>query len=182
MTADATSACRAAFAACQRDPGRRGQAHPTVTWSQRHQVCQVVLTGRATSLPFTAVMTGPQRTITDNVMAASTCTPHRLRRSRCRPIRLWEQGSPVQIRPSRPPARTPAQHGCRCPLTRRTGARCPSRFWWTAVCYELAPAADPDGRFAAETTLHVRVDQPRRPAPGARGPLRRSAPPRSHRV
>jgi hypothetical protein len=34
------------------------------------------------------------------------------------------RGSPVQIRPSRPPARTPAQQGRRRPLTRLTGARC----------------------------------------------------------
>jgi hypothetical protein len=33
----------------------------------------VILGGRATSVPFTAVMTGPQRTTTDNAEAASTC-------------------------------------------------------------------------------------------------------------
>jgi hypothetical protein len=33
----------------------------------------VVLAGRATTVPFTAVLTGPQRTITGNATAASTC-------------------------------------------------------------------------------------------------------------
>jgi len=33
----------------------------------------VVLAGRATSVPFTAVITGPERTATDNHEVASTC-------------------------------------------------------------------------------------------------------------
>jgi hypothetical protein len=37
-------------------------------------VRQVVPTGRAPSLPFRAVCTGPQRTTTDNAIAASNCT------------------------------------------------------------------------------------------------------------
>jgi hypothetical protein len=40
----------------------------------------VILDGRATSVPFTAVLTGPQRTITDNAEAASTCAASHLRR------------------------------------------------------------------------------------------------------
>jgi hypothetical protein len=40
----------------------------------------VILGGRATSVPFTAVPTGPQRTTTDNAEAASTCTAPLLRR------------------------------------------------------------------------------------------------------
>jgi hypothetical protein len=37
-------------------------------------MCQVVLDGRATSVPFTAVLTGPERTATDNAKTSSTCT------------------------------------------------------------------------------------------------------------
>jgi hypothetical protein len=42
-------------------------------WSQRRQGVPVALTVRATSVPVTAVLTGPQRTTTDNAEAASTC-------------------------------------------------------------------------------------------------------------
>jgi hypothetical protein len=52
----------------------------------------VVLAGRATSVPAIAVMTGPERTATDNARAASTCAVPCLRRPRARPIWLWEQG------------------------------------------------------------------------------------------
>jgi hypothetical protein len=55
-------------------------------------LCQVALTSRATSVPFTAVLTGPERTTTDNAEAASTWAVGYLRRSRSCPIRLWEQG------------------------------------------------------------------------------------------
>ena len=43
-----------------------------VTVNRRRQVCQVILASRATSVPFTAVTTGPERTTTDNTKAAST--------------------------------------------------------------------------------------------------------------
>jgi hypothetical protein len=46
--------------------------HPTVTVNRRRQVYQVILASRATSVPFTAVTTGPERTTTDNRKAAST--------------------------------------------------------------------------------------------------------------
>ena len=36
----------------------------------------VLLAGRATSVPFTAVLTGPKRTTTDNTTAALTCADH----------------------------------------------------------------------------------------------------------
>jgi hypothetical protein len=38
-------------------------------------VSLVVLAGRATRVPFTAVSNGPERTITDNATAAATCAP-----------------------------------------------------------------------------------------------------------
>jgi hypothetical protein len=43
----------------------------------RQALVVVVLTGRATSVPFTPVMTGPQRTLRDNTTAAVTCADHR---------------------------------------------------------------------------------------------------------
>jgi hypothetical protein len=48
--------------------------HPTVKvepTAQQHT--GVILGGRATSLPFTAVVSGSQRTTRDNAEAASTC-------------------------------------------------------------------------------------------------------------
>jgi hypothetical protein len=45
------------------------EAEPTATRCSR-----VILAGRATSVPFTAVLNGPERTTTDNHEAASTCT------------------------------------------------------------------------------------------------------------
>jgi hypothetical protein len=36
----------------------------------------VVLAGRATSVPFTRVLSGPERTTTDNANAAWTCEIH----------------------------------------------------------------------------------------------------------
>jgi hypothetical protein len=52
----------------------------------------IILGGRATSLPFTAVLSGSQRITTDNARAAWTCTVLSHRRSQSRPIWLWEQG------------------------------------------------------------------------------------------
>jgi hypothetical protein len=51
-----------------------------------------VLGDRATIVPFTTVLTGSQRTTTDNAKAASTCTVLSHRRSQSCPIWLWEQG------------------------------------------------------------------------------------------
>jgi len=39
-----------------------------------------VIAGRATSVPFAAVLTGPERTATDNTTAVATCGIHRLHR------------------------------------------------------------------------------------------------------
>jgi hypothetical protein len=61
--------------------------------SRRRQVgSMAVPVGRATSVPFTAVLIGSQRTITDNAVASSTCTVLSRRRSQSCPIWLWEQG------------------------------------------------------------------------------------------
>ena len=54
-------------------------------------VYRIVLTGRATSVPFTTVMTGSQRTPTDNTEAASTCTVPYLTRPRSCSNRLCKQ-------------------------------------------------------------------------------------------
>ena len=51
------------------------EAEPTVPRRAR-----VILAGRATSVPFTAVLNGPERTATDNHEAAVTCAVPRPRR------------------------------------------------------------------------------------------------------
>jgi hypothetical protein len=64
----------AAGGPCQRGRRRRVQPHlavelvPTLPGP-----INVVLAGRATSMPFIAVLTGPQRTIMDKAPAPSTC-------------------------------------------------------------------------------------------------------------
>jgi hypothetical protein len=55
----------------------------------------VVLAGRATTVPFTAVLTGPRRTIMDNATATSTGAVPCRRRSRSCPIWLCKQGVDV---------------------------------------------------------------------------------------
>jgi len=50
-----------------------------------HPGTGVLLGGRATSLPCTAVLTGPERTITDNAEVAPTCATSHLCRRRSRP-------------------------------------------------------------------------------------------------
>jgi hypothetical protein len=49
--------------------------HPPVDPGAR-----LVIAGRATSVPFTAVLNGPERTTRDNASAAWTCTVQHLRR------------------------------------------------------------------------------------------------------
>ena len=67
--------------------------HPTVRVEPRHDgLLGVVLNGRATSVPFTEVLDGPQRTTTDNTAARSTSVGPHPRRWQQRPNRLWEQG------------------------------------------------------------------------------------------
>ena len=65
---------------------------------------------RATSVPFTTVTTGHERTATDNTTAASTCALHQLPRERSWPIWLWEQEvAPGAIRSAvRPPCQADA--------------------------------------------------------------------------
>jgi hypothetical protein len=52
--------------------GASGQAgdHHHRAWAN------LVLAGRATSVPFMAVLTGPVRITTDNITMAATCTDH----------------------------------------------------------------------------------------------------------
>jgi len=52
----------------------------------------VVLNGRATSVPFTAVLNGPQQTTTDNPAACSTSAGPHPRRWQQRPNWLCKQG------------------------------------------------------------------------------------------
>jgi hypothetical protein len=60
-------------------PPVKGGANGATVW-------RVILADRATSVPFTAVLNGPERTTTDNDEPASTCTIPRPCRSRQRPI------------------------------------------------------------------------------------------------
>ena len=66
---------------CPRGGGHQGRASPSGRGGGNGAtVCEVILAGRATSVPFTAVLNGPERITTDNHEAASTCTvPHRRR-------------------------------------------------------------------------------------------------------
>jgi hypothetical protein len=85
----------------------------------------IVLVGRATTVLFTAVLAGLQRTITDS----ATATPD-LRRPLTSQVTnqadlASEQGSPVQSGRPDHQHEPPAQQGRRRPLTRLTGARCP---------------------------------------------------------
>jgi hypothetical protein len=78
---------------CPRGGGHQGRASPSGQAEPTAPRCaRVILAVRATSVPFTAVLTGPQRTTTDNNEPALTCTVPRPRRSWHRPIWLWEQG------------------------------------------------------------------------------------------
>jgi hypothetical protein len=48
--------------------------------SQRRPKCQIILAGRATSVPFAAVATGAAQTARDNTIAGVACTVLRPRR------------------------------------------------------------------------------------------------------
>ena len=64
---EVSPSCRATFAACQRGSGHRGRALPYGQGrTDSGTVYGVGLTGRATSMPFTAVPIGTQRSTTDN--------------------------------------------------------------------------------------------------------------------
>jgi hypothetical protein len=70
----------------------RAELHPSVELMPTPPGrMNVFLVGRATSVPFTAVPTGPERTTTDNATQAMTCAVRRLARWRPCPIWLWEQ-------------------------------------------------------------------------------------------
>jgi hypothetical protein len=59
----------------------RGRASPSGRGGATAPRCaRVILAGRATSVPFTAVLNGPERTTTDNHEGASTCAVPRPRR------------------------------------------------------------------------------------------------------
>jgi ClpA/ClpB-like protein len=64
---------------------RRGPAAPSCT--------RVVIAGRATSVPFTAVLSGIERTPTDNIIVAVACAVRHVPRWRSCSIWLWGGGS-----------------------------------------------------------------------------------------
>jgi hypothetical protein len=78
-------------------PTRQWSPRTTLTlrsgWSQRcDRVLGVILDSRVTSVPFTAILNGPEQTTTDNHEAASTCADPHPRRWQQRPDRLCKQG------------------------------------------------------------------------------------------
>src|SRR4029453_10253092 len=73
---------------------------------------RVILAGCATSVPFTTVLTGSERTTTDNATAHSTSALPRLRRRQSWPIWLWEQGVGARGYGPYGMGRRPAQSPC----------------------------------------------------------------------
>jgi hypothetical protein len=74
MGSNPTDPCRGAGGPCQRGRPAGVEPHPAVGLVPTLPgPTSVVLAGRATTVPFTAVLAGPHRTITDNATAASTC-------------------------------------------------------------------------------------------------------------
>jgi hypothetical protein len=59
---------------------RTGLTHGQGEPRRRHGVPGVILTGRATSVPFTEVLAGPERTTTDNITVAVACAAHPITR------------------------------------------------------------------------------------------------------
>jgi hypothetical protein len=55
---------------------RRGSPSGRAESQRRHRVVRGILTGCATSVPFTAVLASPERTATDKTTAAATCAAH----------------------------------------------------------------------------------------------------------
>jgi hypothetical protein len=117
--------------------------HPTLKVEPTTQPdTRAILAGRATSVPFTAVMTGPPRTTTDNHEAASTSAVPRPRRSQQRPNWLWEQGVADVASPVNPASAT--RHGCE---------------WWHkvsphALLPHLPAAQEAPGRLQCNPHLH----------------------------
>jgi hypothetical protein len=71
----------AADGPCHRGRRSPGWTHLRSSWRLRRQARPPSSSpGRATGVPFPAVLTGPQRTTTDNSKSASTCTVPCLRR------------------------------------------------------------------------------------------------------
>ncbi|HEY2957087.1 MAG TPA: hypothetical protein VGM21_02600 [Actinomycetota bacterium] len=87
-----TDPCRGP-AALASEAGVAGvEHHPAVELvSTQPGLTNVVLAGRATTVPFTAVLAGPQPTITDNPTVTSTCAVSCRRRWPTGPIWLCKQ-------------------------------------------------------------------------------------------
>jgi hypothetical protein len=88
----------------------------------------VILGGRATSVPFTAVLTGPERTTTDNHEASSTCAIPILAGDNSGRTGFASRGSWVRV-PSSPPTTAQVsaheQRGALDPLASRAGVLFP---------------------------------------------------------
>jgi hypothetical protein len=79
---------------------------------------RVILDGRATSVPFTTVTTGPERTTTDNTMAAATCAASPPSQVTVPPDLALGAGG----RWSKPASALPCPAGRSGPWPQRTGA------------------------------------------------------------
>jgi hypothetical protein len=106
--------CRAAFAACQRRRWLpRNRPHPPVKVGANGATPYLVaLASRATSVPFTTVTTGHERTATDNTTAASICALTSSPGSDPGRSGFGSRGSPMSPRPSiRPQLRDTGANG-----------------------------------------------------------------------
>jgi hypothetical protein len=74
------------------EAGVAGRASPAVELVPTPPGPRDVVAGRATTVPLTAVLTGPRRTPTDNPTAATTCGDHHIPSWRTCPIWLCKQG------------------------------------------------------------------------------------------
>jgi hypothetical protein len=98
--------------------GRVGPTLPGLT--------NVILAGHATTVPDRAVLIGSLRTITDNTTVAVSCDdPCFLRVTIPADLALQAGGRGFESHHLHHYRKVPAQKGCRRPLTRLTGARCP---------------------------------------------------------
>jgi hypothetical protein len=109
--------CRAVCNGLPCSRGTSDGSHPMVKVDRAATGIPRLSSGRATTVPFTAVMIGPERTATDNAQAASTCAASYFSQVTIPAIWLWEQMVGRGLH--RPLPRPAGRSG---PWSRRTGA------------------------------------------------------------
>jgi hypothetical protein len=171
--------CREPLGSCQRCSGRRGRTSPSSRAGEPLPpgASIVLLAGRATSVPFTAVLNGSQWTTTDNTSAASTCAVPHPRRSQQRPIWLWEQGVDIPTQLSNYLRLRNSEHNDnRSPRDHRGGADatpaaypigCMSRSWRPLAC--TSSSGPSPGRRSSTTGSRCRTRSPRSWPPSRAG-------------